>query len=249
MDDPLPLEEKAAAPLAGGIASYGYQCGMFWGSTLAAGARAYRILGEGPEAQTAALTIAMRLVTSLSTCNRRGEMNCLEITELNLKGKIQVPKILKFLFSGGAIGCFTMAGKCAKAAFKDINTVLAKKDFDVPSPPVSCASLMAQKLGTSGQHQVMVAGLAGGIGLSGGACGALGAAIWLDAVNKGDFKASNKALNSRAGEIINKFVKISDYQFECSKIVGRKFDSIADHSAFLKQGGCARIIEPLAIKP
>ena len=35
-------EERALDPLAGGIIRQGYQCGMLWGSTLAAGAEAYR---------------------------------------------------------------------------------------------------------------------------------------------------------------------------------------------------------------
>ncbi len=41
-DHPLKLEEEATAPLAGGIMLHGYQCGMLWGVTLAAGAQAYR---------------------------------------------------------------------------------------------------------------------------------------------------------------------------------------------------------------
>ncbi len=46
-DHPLKLEEEASIPLAGGIVNYGYQCGMLWGVTLAAGAQAYRLLGPG----------------------------------------------------------------------------------------------------------------------------------------------------------------------------------------------------------
>ena len=34
---PLKDEEKAAMPLAGGIANMGFQCGMLWGAALAAG--------------------------------------------------------------------------------------------------------------------------------------------------------------------------------------------------------------------
>jgi len=44
-DHSLETEENAAMPLAGGIMQYGYQCGMIWGATLAAGAQAYRLLG------------------------------------------------------------------------------------------------------------------------------------------------------------------------------------------------------------
>ena len=40
---PMKLEEEAAAPLAGGIMNHGFQCGMLWGASLAAGAEAYRL--------------------------------------------------------------------------------------------------------------------------------------------------------------------------------------------------------------
>ena len=39
-------------------------------------------------------------------------------------------------------------------------------------------------MGVSDLHVTMAAGFAGGIGLSGGGCGALGAAIWITGMNK-----------------------------------------------------------------
>jgi len=44
--DERPAEERAAMPFAGGIMQHGYQCGMIWGATLAAGAQAYRLVGH-----------------------------------------------------------------------------------------------------------------------------------------------------------------------------------------------------------
>jgi hypothetical protein len=34
--------------------------------------------------------------------------------------------------------------------------------------------------------------------------------------------------------------------FECAEIVGRKFESVADHAAFLRDGGCTRLVDALA---
>ena len=68
-------------PLAGGIMQHGYQCGMIWGATLAAGAQAYRLFGPGPQAETAAIIAAQRLVESFRTRNKH--INCLEITEID----------------------------------------------------------------------------------------------------------------------------------------------------------------------
>ena len=61
-DHPLKLEEEATALLAGGIMQYGYQCGMLWGATLAAGAQAHRLHGPGPRAETEAVVAAQWLV-------------------------------------------------------------------------------------------------------------------------------------------------------------------------------------------
>jgi hypothetical protein len=107
---------------------------------------------------------------------------------------------------------------------------------------------LAQKMGASDLHAVMAAGLAGGIGLSGGACGALGAAIWLIEMNRVTGGTGKVEFNSpEATEAIDRFVQRSDGEFECAIIAGRKFENIADHAAYLRAGGCSRIIEALAI--
>ena len=46
-------------------------------------------------------------------------------------------------------------------------------------PALSCASEVVKKMGGSNEEIVIAAGFAGGFGLSGNACGALGAAIWM----------------------------------------------------------------------
>jgi len=98
-------------------------------------------------------------------------------------------------------------------------------------------------------HTVMTAGLAGGIGLCGGACGALGAAIWIigmKGIKEDDGKVDFK--NQKALDAIENFLKCTDYKFECSEIVERKFENISDHAAYLHAGGCSKIIEVLAVE-
>jgi len=110
--------------------------------------------------------------------------------------------------------------------------------------------MLAKKMGASDQHTVMVAGLAGGIGLSGGACGALGTAIWIIGMNGRKEEAGSKVIGSRIGEIIDRFVKskYTDFEFECSKITGRKFDNVGDHAEYLHEGGCSELIDLLAVE-
>jgi hypothetical protein len=243
-DHPLKLEERATVPFAGGIMQHGYQCGMIWGAVLAAGAQAYRLLGPGPQAETRAIMAAQRLVESFHAQNNN--INCLEITDID-KSSSTMQMITYFLIKGGSIGCFRMAARYAPLAFREINTALSEKHFEVPSPPVSCAAMVAQKMGASDMHTVMAAGLAGGIGLCGGACGALGAAIWIIGMKgskEGDGKIKFKS--ARAMDMIERFLKSADYEFECSEIVGRRFENISDHAGYLRDGGCSKIIEVLA---
>ncbi len=82
--------------------------------------------------------------------------------------------------------------------------------------------------------------------MSGGACGALGAAIWIIGMNGRQEQAGNKVINSRITDAINRFIKSTDFEFECSEMVGRKFENIGDHAGYLRAGGCSNVIEALA---
>lgn len=231
-------------PLAGGIMQHGYQCGMIWGAVLSAGAQAYRILGPGPQAETAAINAAQRLVESFRADNNH--INCLEITNID-KSSSTMKMIMYFIVKGGTIGCMHRAAKYAKAAFNEINIALSEKHIEAPSPPVSCTAMLAQKMGVSDMHTVMAAGFAGGIGLSGGACGALGAAIWIigiSSLKEGPGKIKFKSPGAIAA--IDRFMKCTDFKFECSEIVGQRFENIDDHAGYLRDGGCSKIIEVLA---
>ncbi len=245
-DQPSQPEERASLPLAGGVMQHGYQCGMIWGATLAAGAQAYRLLGPGPQAETKAIIAAQRLVESFRARNK--SMDCLEITGID-KSSSTMQMITCFLLKGGVIGCVRMTARYAPAARSEIDSALSEEHIEAPTPPVSCSAMLAQKMGLSDMHTVMAAGLAGGIGLSGSACGALGAAIWIIGMDsskerggKIDFK------DPRAIAAIDRFRKCTDSKFECSKIVGRRFENVGDHAGYLRDGGCSKVIEVLTAK-
>jgi hypothetical protein len=221
---------------------HGYQCGMIWGAALAAGAQAYRLHSPGPQAETGAIIAAQKLVESFHARNK--DINCLEITGLD-KSSSSMQMMTYFLIKGGAIRCFRMAARYAPVAFSEINTALSEKHIEAPSLPVSCAAMLAQKMGASDMHTVMAAGLAGGIGLSGGACGALGAAIWITGMNRPEEPVGFNVMNSWAGDTIDRFLKCTDHEFECSEIVGRRFENVGDHAGYLRDGGCSEIIEVL----
>ena len=67
---PRDEEEKAIDPLAGGILQQGYQCGMLWGASMAAGAEAYR-RNEDPDQSTAITILATQhIMTSFENRTR-----------------------------------------------------------------------------------------------------------------------------------------------------------------------------------
>lgn len=238
-------EQRAAGPLAGGLMQHGYQCGMIWGSTLAAGAEAFRRHGAGPLAQTKAILAARMLVEAFRLHNQ-GHADCYEITELNQASTTR-QLVTYFLLKGGTVGCFRRAAEFAPSAFKAINAALATEDVEVPAMPVSCAAVLARKMGASDRHATMAAGLAGGIGLCGGACGALGAAIWLQGLSRlRDHGGKVEYKSAAALETVERFVRCADYEFECPRIVGRRFAGVADHASYLRDGGCAELLDVLA---
>lgn len=243
---PMLDEERALVPLAGGILQHGYQCGMIWGAALAAGAQAHRLLGAGPRAEARAILAARRALESFRA--RNGTIDCYDITETD-RSSSTLQLMTYFLLKGGSIGCFRMAAAYAPIAFGDIDAALSEEKAEPPPGPVSCSAVLARRMGASEVHVVMAAGLAGGIGLSGGACGALGAAIWIDGMTRLKQGAGKITYRSPAAlETIDRFLRCTSFEFECATIVGRRFEGVADHAAHLCAGGCSRILDVLAAR-
>ena len=242
----MQFEEGAADPLAGGLMQ-GYQCGQLWGAALGAGAQAYRLFGQGPQAETAAVIASQRIIAAFQ--KRNHEINCLELTGIDLQNaqKQALRTFLKMFVEGKAIGCFSMTASTAHTAFSEINATFSEDHFAAPTAPVSCSALLAKKMGLTDVQVVMAAGFAGGIGLSGGACGALGTAFWALGMKNAQKQVENTAFTiPGTSELIDLFVESSGYEFECARIVGRKFADIHDHASYLHAGGCSKIIETLA---
>lgn len=245
--NPMKLEEGAVAPLAGGLLQHGYQCGMLWGAALAAGARAYRLYSAGPQAEAEALLATQRLVETFRARNRH--INCFEITEMEWQGsnRQMLAQVVKFFLKGGPLACFSMSASFARAASKDLQVSFTGKHEVAACEPQCCTALLARKMGASDLHATMAAGLAGGLGLSGGACGALGAAVWLHGLRYAQAENRKVGLDSpELSKLVERFLKTTGYEFECSKIAGMRFESASEHAAYLHAGGCMELIDALA---
>lgn len=242
--NPQIMEENASMPLAGGIMQHGYQCGMIWGAALGAGAHSYEVYGSGAKAEMMSILASQNIVDAFRKQNKH--INCFEITELDLTSTAW-KMILFFVVKGGVIGCFKMAATYPPLALSAIEDTFAKAPVESPGRPLSCAAEVARRLGATEKQATMASGLAGGIGLCGGACGALGTAVWMNAL------ASDKGENIKPDfkdpeimKLIQRFQKHTDYKFECSDIVGRKFANVQDHASYMAEGGCKEILDLLA---
>jgi hypothetical protein len=239
------IEEKASDMLAGGLAKTGHQCGMLWGSSLAVGAESFRRNSDFNQA--IAITISTTQHIMHSFINRTKTPDCRNFTGCNfmkLSGLIKLG--LKIIFNGNI--CFKLAENWAPEAIDSACEGLSKKaDYEIK--PVNCASELVRKMGGSNEEIVMVAGFAGGMGLSGNACGALGAAIWMKLIawcKKHPGKAPPYFKNSDVKKILKAFHSVTDSEILCHKICGRQFKTIDEHTEFVKNGGCEKLINMLS---
>lgn len=240
--------ERASDLLAGGVVNTGHQCGMLWGACQAAGAEAFRRHPD-PAQATAVAIVATQYVLK-SYVKRTGTPDCREVTGCNLESPFGLGKLMVTTILGGFVNspCFNLIEKWAPEALASAEEGLTHGKAALPLQAMSCASEVAKKMGASDEEMVTVAGFAGGMGLSGNACGALSAAIWMATLawcRKNPGKTPPYFGNPWARDIIKAFRDATSSTFRCDKITGRHFASVHEHTAFVKSGGCAKLIDVL----
>jgi hypothetical protein len=239
---PLENEEHAADPLAGGILQQGYQCGMLWGASLAAGAESFRRCGDRTKGTAMAIKATQHVMESF--INRTKSADCSDITTCDWTSKFS---IAKYFVTGKFLSCFWLADKWAPEAIKSATEGLSLDQSCSSEQPISCASEVVRRLGGTDQEMVMVSGFAGGLGLSGNACGALAAALWMNTLTRIKAKNYKSSLSDpEAGKILKAFHEATSYEMECSRICGQRFRTIDEHTEFITNGGCDKLIQLLA---
>ncbi len=234
-------EEKAVDPLAGGILQQGYQCGMLWGASMAVGAEAIR-RNTNPDQATALAILATQQVMD-SFVDRTETIECEDITATDFQNK---KSFAKYMLSGKFVNCLKLAGKWAPEALKAAKEGLSMHQ-DLPQQALSCASEVVRKMGGSEEEMLMVAGFAGGLGLSGSGCGALAAAVWKNALTH-NRKETGKSANydPSTDPTLKTFYEETNYEIQCDKICGQRFQTLDEHTEFIKKGGCKKLIDVLA---
>ena len=240
-------EERALNPLAGGIMNQGYQCGMLWGAALAVGAEAYRQHKDPDTAMATAVGATQQLLDSF--VQRSGTANCKEIIGVDLSTFLGMTKFMAKVMVQGMDNshCFNLAEQWAPEAVEAASKGVAQEP-DVAKKPRNCASEVVRHMGGSDEEQIMVAGFAGGFGLSGNACGALSAAIWkkmLDWCREHPDKNPPYFNNKTAKKILKGFNGATTHLILCSEICGQHFKNLEEHTAYLNNGGCKAVMDVL----
>lgn len=235
------IHERASDPLVGGILQLGHQCGLLMGSTLAVGKESYRRFKD-PGQATAMAIMASRHVRETFE-KSAGSVNCRDITGTDFSKKLQFAKYMIFK----ARSCWNLADKWTQEAIRSAKEGLSLDPESIPDHTMSCASEVARKMGATDEEIVTVAGFAGGLGLGGDACGALIAAIWLRSIewckeNPGKSGFSNEY----ASNTLFTFDDTTDSKFLCREICQRSFNTVEEHTEFIKNGGCTKLIDVLA---
>ncbi|UCG28984.1 MAG: C-GCAxxG-C-C family protein [Bacteroidales bacterium] len=239
---PLEYEEQAVDPLAGGILQQGYQCGMLWGASCALGAESFRRCGD--RGLATGMTIKATQNVMKSFINRTKSADCLDITSCDFSSKFNMAK---FFFTGKFWSCFKLAEKWAPEAIKSATEGLSIHQPDPPEQATSCSSEVVRKMGANDKEMVIVSGFAGGLGLSGSGCGALSAAIWMTILGRIREQKYKPTLADPVTEkILMTFYEATGYEMECHKITGMRFKTVTDHTEFMKNGGCEKLINELA---
>lgn len=244
---PKITEEFAADPLAGGLMSTQNQCGMLWGAALAVGAESYRRNNNHHQAITMAMVGSQHVVKSF--VSRAKSANCRDIIGIDISNKPEIAGFMVKSLPGGFMNmiCMNLADRWFPEAVISAKEGLSGTPAELPQAPKSCSCEVAEKMGASEEEKVMVAGFAGGIGFSGNACGALGAAIWLNTLNWCKNNPGESGyLNPEADKIMKNFTDTTGSECLCSRLSGKKFETLDEHTEYVENGGCNNLIELLA---
>lgn len=252
-----PAYEQALHSLSGGFMHLGHVCGLLTGAVVAAGFVARARFDDDDTRAGATLYAAIQLARAYPELS--GSVNCREITEVPLTTLVQR---LRYLQAGKARLCGHLHLKWAPQAHELIDRALTEFGARrLPREHTNCAVRTLEKLvsstGMNQEDSVLLAGLAGGVGLLGNVCGALAAGVYamsvshyLEQPGKRRDSRMRGSLEELAGtryrgaatRLRTEFVDRYGSEL-CVQIAQRGFQVAEGHSAFIQQGGCHEVIE------
>jgi hypothetical protein len=251
--------EEASDPLCAGIvAELDSACGALWGAALAAGVRARHRIMDRDEACRTALEATRRVMEAYA---RKGRP--LDCGELLGQKKWS---FLQFMMRGNLRKCQGQLSELAPEFHELLEQTIVEsrqhprggKARQAENCAVEAFRRVSSAIGLkSDGYEVVAAGLAGGLGLSGNACGALAAAVL--AVSLKYFQERNRPKHSMIRSLLQG-VQVGVGWMEpskqisrgfrsrfgtklCAQITGKSFARAEELAAHLEAGGCDAVLE------
>jgi hypothetical protein len=173
-----PSYEQAIHAFSGGFMNLGHACGLLTGAALATGFLARSLFNDEKKITEATLYTAIQITNEYPELS--GSIDCRDITGISVathNGRF------KYLKQGKAKMCGRLHIKWAPQAHDLIEKSLTEfESFNSSKECTNCAVLTMKNLVNRGiirkEDSMLVAGMAGGVGLSGNVCGALAAGIF-----------------------------------------------------------------------
>ena len=235
------LEERASNTLAGGIVFQGKICGLVIGASLGAGTETYNKTKNIEQSTCMSIKATQLLLKSFN--EKFHAIDCFEITGQLFSTQAD---IFRYMLAEKGNKCNSLAGKWIPQAIKAIKTTL-ESPSSIPSHCESCASRVVRELGGTEKDRATVAGLAGGIGLSGNICGALTASLWYKSLQWLREHPEQKSFPEKiAKKDVEYFLEVTDGAYLCHDLSGKTFESLENHSNFIHEGGCNKLINILS---
>lgn len=240
-DNEMDLEERAAATLAGGVVYQGKVCGIVLGAILGAGVEAYHEGGSLDTSICLSIEATQKLLVSFNAMAHA--INCYDIAHVDFNSKASV---FRYVITRKGVKCFNLADKWAPKAIGIVREVMRQEEKVIPTCR-SCATRVVLEMGGNETEASIVAGFAGGIGLSGNVCGALTAALWYKTLKwLRKHPEIKKYPDHKAQESITKFLTLTNGEYLCPSLSGKRFSTLKEHTDFILGGGCNRLIDILA---
>ena len=236
------LEERAVELLSKGILLPGHQCGLVWGAALAVGVEAFSSGENDNQRIDKALNTTSQLVNSFERTTNGDNYKFIYNKNFN-----QQSTISSYIFNGRLLRCLKLADRWVPKALNVANLNLRLTIDNDEDNYTCCAMRVVEKMGGSHQESIMVAGFSGGLGLSGNTCGALAATVWYKGLQWLKEHPEEKHYPiAYSQKTVKDFLKISQGEHLCPYLSGKHFNTLDDHSKFIHEGGCNKLIELLA---
>lgn len=238
------VEENATLILTGGILKQDKLYNLMIGASLGAGAESFKETDNTNQSIFMSIRATQQLVKAFKKKQRITNRYYFTGIDFNRKNK----KIKEQNTDYSSV-YLNIANQWAPEAIDIVEKTLSNhsKTNARQLNCYCCASRVIKEMGGNDTEAAIVAGLSGGIGMSGSICGAFSAALWFKALKwLKDNPTEITYPTPLANNVRNRFLSLTKNEVLCPSLCGKTFKTIKEHTNFISEGGCNKLINMLA---